>query len=83
MTLNDGRSAYVQLANCEQPSVITKDLCATILGRDARSGSRALKVPPQLYALEALAFTISISNFKDFVFVFYFSILKFASFMFS
>jgi kinesin family member 1 len=37
-------SAYVQLDNCEQPSVVTKDLCVTILGRDARTGSRSLKV---------------------------------------
>ena len=37
-------SAYVQLANCEQLSVITKDLCVVILGRDARSGTRSLKV---------------------------------------
>ena len=37
-------SAYVQLENCEQLSVITKDLCVTILGRDARTGTRSLKV---------------------------------------
>lgn len=37
-------SAYVQLENCEQLSVITKDLCVVILGRDARSGTRSLKV---------------------------------------
>jgi kinesin family protein 1 len=37
-------SAYVQLDNCEQLSVITKDLCVTILGRDARTGTRSLKV---------------------------------------
>lgn len=36
-------SAYVQLENCEQLSVITKDLCVTILGRDARTGTRSLK----------------------------------------
>lgn len=39
-------SAYVQLDNCEQLSVITKDLCVTILGRDARTGTRSLKVAP-------------------------------------
>lgn len=38
-------SAYVQLENCEQLSVVTKDLCVTILGRDGRSGTRAIKVP--------------------------------------
>ena len=37
-------SAYVQLDNCEQLSVITKDLCVTIVGRDARTGTRSLKV---------------------------------------
>ncbi len=37
-------SAYVQLDNCEQLSVITKDLCVTILGRDARTGTRSFKV---------------------------------------
>ncbi|XP_059352577.1 kinesin-like protein unc-104 [Daphnia carinata] len=36
-------SAYVQLDNCEQLSVITKDLCVTILGRDARTGTRTIK----------------------------------------
>jgi len=36
-------SAYVQLENCEQLSVITKDLCVVILGRDARTGARSIK----------------------------------------
>lgn len=36
-------SAYVQLDNCEQPSVVTKDLCVNIIGRDSRTGSRSLK----------------------------------------
>lgn len=36
-------SAYVELENCAQPAVITKDLCLVIYGRDARTAPRSLK----------------------------------------
>ena len=57
-------SAYVQLDNCEQLSVITKDLCATIVGRDARTGTRSLKVKKKL---------IFLNLFTDFNFQIFFS----------
>jgi hypothetical protein len=49
------------LDNCEQLSVITKDLCVTILGRDARTGTRSLKVINQIqtdYSLKVKYFHI-------------------------
>uniref|UniRef100_T1IJB9 OTU domain-containing protein 3 n=1 Tax=Strigamia maritima TaxID=126957 RepID=T1IJB9_STRMM len=36
-------SAYLELENCAQPAVITKDLCLVIYGRDARTAPRSLK----------------------------------------
>ncbi|GLH09165.1 Kinesin-like protein unc-104 [Gryllus bimaculatus] len=36
-------SAYLELENCGQPAIITKDLSMIIYGRDARTGPRSLK----------------------------------------
>ncbi|XP_022255004.1 kinesin-like protein unc-104 isoform X4 [Limulus polyphemus] len=33
-------SAYLDLENCAQPAIVTKDLCLIIYGRDARTGPR-------------------------------------------
>ncbi|XP_065219254.1 kinesin-like protein unc-104 isoform X1 [Planococcus citri] len=36
-------SAYLELANCGRPAIITKDLSMVVYGRDARTGPRSLK----------------------------------------
>ncbi|KAB7504192.1 Kinesin-like protein [Armadillidium nasatum] len=36
-------SAYLELENCAQPAIITKDLCMVVWGRDSRTIPRSLK----------------------------------------
>ncbi|XP_043209374.1 kinesin-like protein unc-104 isoform X1 [Amphibalanus amphitrite] len=36
-------SAYLEVANCAQPAIITKNLCMTIYGREARTAPRTFR----------------------------------------